>query len=119
MALKKVKQGQYLRNNMTKPEILLWLQLQDDQLGVRFKRQYSFGNYILDFYCAEHKLAVEVDGMIHFFREKKDAQRDRFLRGEGVTVLRYSAKSVLKSPYSVAEDIRQKLIELQTHNADE
>ena len=117
MALKKVKLGQYFRNNMTKPEVLLWLKIQNDQLGFRFKRQYSFGNYVLDFYRAEFMVAVEVDGMVHLLREKKDAERDRFLESEGVTVLRYSAKAVLKNPYGVAQDIREKLLELQTRNA--
>ena len=64
-------------------------------------------------------MAVEVDGAIHVLRQKNDELRDRYLESEGVTVLRYSAKSVLKNPYGVAQDIREKLNELRSKNSQE
>jgi very-short-patch-repair endonuclease len=56
-----------LRNNLTSAEATLWLCLKNKQLeGKRFRRQFSIGNYIVDFYCPEQKLAIELDGQGHF-----------------------------------------------------
>jgi very-short-patch-repair endonuclease len=66
--LKNYRKG--LRNNMTEAEIVLWKYLKGSQLdGKKFRRQHSFGNYILDFYCAPLKLAIELDGASHFTEE--------------------------------------------------
>lgn len=61
-----------LRNNSTKAESLLWQQLKGKQVaGFKFRRQYSVGKFVLDFYCAERKLAIELDGSSH---DGEDAQ---------------------------------------------
>jgi very-short-patch-repair endonuclease len=54
-----------LRNNMTEAEKILWLQLKNKRLGVRFLRQFSVGAFVMDFYCPALKLAIEVDGATH------------------------------------------------------
>lgn len=59
-----------LRKEMTKAEVLLWMELKNRKLGVRFLRQYGIGSYVLDFYCSELKLAVEVDGATHITDEE-------------------------------------------------
>lgn len=55
---------QALRNNPTPTEKLLWSKLKNSQLGFKFRRQYSVGGYILDFYCPTKKLAIELDGEV-------------------------------------------------------
>jgi very-short-patch-repair endonuclease len=55
-----------LRNNLTSAEATLWKYLKASQLGKKFRRQHSAGNYILDFYCATERIAIELDGKNHF-----------------------------------------------------
>lgn len=87
-----------LRKELSLPEVLLWQQLRGRRLeGLRFRRQHPMGPFILDFYCPEAKLAIEVDGASHHVgsRPEKDAYRDRWLADSGVHTLRLSASLVL------------------------
>ncbi|MFA4872286.1 MAG: DUF559 domain-containing protein, partial [Patescibacteria group bacterium] len=60
-----------LRNNQTSSEKILWNKLRKNRInGHRFRRQYSFGRYVVDFYCRELRLVIEVDGANHFFDKK-------------------------------------------------
>ena len=80
-----------LRNNSTPAEIRLWNFLKGSQLnGLKFRRQHSFGNYIVDFYCVEKKLVIELDGEIHenIAIEQKDLIRNEYLNSIGIKVLR-------------------------------
>ena len=84
---------------MSLPEVLLWRQLRRQGLeGLRFRRQHPAGPYILDFYCEDLRLAVEVDGQGHGYGDQPahDARRDVWLARHGVKVLRLSARLVLK-----------------------
>ena len=83
--------SQELRTNMTKEEKHLWYDFLK-KLPYTINRQKVIGNYILDFYCAEAKIAIELDGSQHYEQEakKKDAERDRFLNELGIVVLRYT-----------------------------
>ncbi len=76
--------ARYLRNNASVAEIVVWSHLKDDQLG--FRRQFPVANYILDFYCAEAKLCVEMDSELH--NEERDMVRDEFLRKQGIHTIR-------------------------------
>ena len=81
-----------LRHNPTEAEKKLWRHLRNRQiLNAKFRRQQSFGPYILDFYCAESKLAIELDGGQHAGSKGiiRDEQRDEYLKQEGVIVLRF------------------------------
>ena len=82
---------------MTSPEIGLWLALRQNGAGLRFRKQHSAGNYVLDFYCAPAMLAIEVDGEAHDRgdRPERDRVRDDWLASQGVRVLRYPAQEVL------------------------
>ena len=85
---------------MSPPEVVLWQHLRGSQLaGLRFRRQHPIGAYILDFYCAELQLAVEVDGQSHDFlsRALADERRDAWLQLQGVHVVRLLASDVLDS----------------------
>lgn len=78
-------------------EALLWKELKSGKLnGLDFDRQKIIGNYIVDFYCAQSDVVVEVDGTSHRGREDYDLKRDSFLSGLGLTVIRISVKDVLK-----------------------
>ena len=81
-----------LRNNATSAEQQLWAALKGSQLGgYKFRRQHSVGCYILDFYCPEERLAVELDGDSHFTDEAQeyDRERTKILNGLNIRVLRF------------------------------
>lgn len=79
-------------------EALLWLELKNKKLnGLDFDRQKIIGNYIVDFYCADKSVVLEVDGSSHDSKQFEDARRDEYLRSLGLTVIRLLAKDVLQS----------------------
>jgi very-short-patch-repair endonuclease len=90
---------QRLRNNPTEPERLLWNRLKGAQLGVKFRRQMGIENYIVDFYCPERHLVIELDGDSHFTEEGKanDAERDAFLHANKIQVLRFTNAQVTEN----------------------
>ena len=92
---------------MTPPEVALWLALRRNGHGLRFRRQYPAGPYVLDFYNAPARLAVEVDGQAHDRgdRPARDAYRDHWLKVRNVQVLRYPAAEVLQDPDGVARQV--------------
>ena len=97
-----------LRKAMSLPEVLLWRLLKNKAAGVRFRRQHPIGPYILDFYCPELKLAVEVDGIAHDMgdRPQRDEARDAWLSDRKLRIIRIPAADVLKDATAVAESIR-------------
>jgi very-short-patch-repair endonuclease len=96
-----------LRHEMTPPEIGLWLALRSNTENLRFRKQHAAGDYVLDFYCAPARLAVEVDGEAHERgdRPERDAVRDVWLASRGVRVLRYPAREVLANLDGVLQRI--------------
>jgi len=98
--------AQELRKNMTKEERKLWYDYLNSY-PLRFRRQVAFGNYILDFYCAAAKLAVELDGSQHYDAEglASDARRTRFFESNGILVLRFSNTDVMRNLRGVCEQI--------------
>ena len=69
-------------------EKILWDRIKDRQLGFYFRAQHPLGSYYLDFYCAEAKLCVELDGELHLLRVEKDQDRDRAIALKGIRTLR-------------------------------
>ena len=107
------EERKYLRNNATSTEQLLWMNLKGKKLnGKKFRRQHSFGDYIMDFYCPTEKLAIEIDGHHHFTAEgkKSDKNRDQFLNDYGIRVLRFSNSEIENKILEVLEVIRRNLI---------
>ena len=93
----RIETAKRLRKEATFPERLLWGKLRSHRLdGLKFRRQHPLGPYVLDFYCAEAHLAVEVDGYSHFGRIKEDARRTRYLESCGLKVVRFGNDDVLK-----------------------
>jgi len=99
------------RQKQTPAEEVLWEILRDRQfLDLKFRRQHQFGDYLLDFYCHEKKLAVELDGEPHQAkaRRAKDEKRDAYLRSQGVTSIRFENRVVF-------EDIEQIFTAIAKH----
>lgn len=97
-----------LRTHMTDAEKALWIKLRRKHLkGYQFYRQKIIGDYIVDFYCPGARLVVEVDGGQHYGLEEmaKDRVRDKYLREQGLEVLRFSDREVLIECESVLEKI--------------
>src|ERR1700722_10307993 len=92
-----------LRRNATDAERLLWQWLRAGQAGVRFRRQHPVAGYVLDFYCAQGKVAVEADGGQHFHGagEVADRERDAALAAVGIRVLRFSNGQILEETDAV------------------
>ena len=79
-----------LRRNMTETEKILWSYLRKNQLrGMHFRRQHPYGIYILDFYCFEKDVVIEIDGMIHLKRHEYDNERTEYLESSGLKVIRF------------------------------
>lgn len=79
-------------------EALLWLEIKNKKLnGLDFDRQKIIGNYIVDFYCAEKATVIEVDGSSHDDKQFEDKERDCYLNGLGLNVIRLLAKDVLEN----------------------
>ncbi|QRN82934.1 endonuclease domain-containing protein [Chloroflexota bacterium] len=99
--------AQQLRKNMTKEERHLWYDFLK-QLPITVNRQKVIGRYIVDFYCASSKLAIELDGSQHFDNVRKsiDLERDNYFHGLGITVKRYSNNEVSEDFEAVCNDIR-------------
>ena len=98
------QQRKELRNNSTSAEAVLWNMLKSRQMGVKFRRQFSIGPYILDFYSPEVKLCIELDGASHFTYggADYDFERTAFLENNhGIETLRFENISVFKYPDEV------------------
>jgi type I restriction enzyme M protein len=96
-----VEKARELRKKQTPAEEVMWAMLRDRQfMDLKFRRQHQFGDYIADFYCAEQKLVVELDGPIHRTeaQQRHDAKRDAYLTSTGNTVIRLSNDLVLSDP---------------------
>ncbi len=95
-----------LRRNLTPAEALLWACLRKSQLdGKKFRRQHSIGPYIVDFYCPECRVIVELDGAGHTGMLNDD-NRTKFLEKFGIEVLRFENKEVFENRERVVEAIR-------------
>lgn len=99
-----------LRKNMTKEERRLWYDFLKN-LPNTVNRQKVIGDYIVDFYCASAKIAIELDGSQHYEEEGKcrDRRRDEYLKGLGITVLRYSNLDINRNFEGVCADILSRI----------
>jgi len=101
-----------LRKNQTKTEEILWWYLRDQKMGLKFKRQHSVGGYILDFYCPQKKLIIELDGEIHNTKEAKeyDLVRDKYFEELGYVTLRFFNKEVENCVGKVLDKIKNCIV---------
>ena len=100
------KNAQSLRKNMTKEERHLWYDFLKNY-PVQFRRQYTIGCYIADFYCHQARLVLELDGSQHYDPKGKeyDQRRTMYLENQGIKVLRFSNLDVLRQFAGVCEQI--------------
>ncbi len=102
------KLRQQLRNDATKAERLLWWRLRGKERdGLKFRRQYGVGEYVIDLYCPGTKLAIEVDGENHYepAAEVRDARRQAFIESFGIRALRLTNPEVYDNLDGVIEEI--------------
>jgi len=107
-----IKEARELRKKQTKAEEFLWEMLRNRKfMGLKFRRQHQIGEYIVDFYCDEHKLIIELDGEVHVpdKQKKHDKIRDKYLTTLGNKVLRFANEIVFDSPEDVLEMVKDSL----------
>ena len=106
-----------LRANATSAEATMWLMLKGRQVeGIKFRRQFSIGSYVLDFYNPELHLGIELDGQPHFTSEgyDYDLQRSEYLsRIHNVQILRFENKEIFLYPENVLATIKAKIEEIK------
>ena len=105
-----------LRQNMTFSEVMLWNEIKNGQMmGYDFDRQRPIGNYIVDFYCKDLQLALEVDGVTHLEESviEKDKIRQLELEEWGVCFLRFDALLVVNKVEAVVREIRDWILEYE------
>jgi very-short-patch-repair endonuclease len=94
-----------LRKNSTLSEVLLWLKIKGKTMGVEFHRQVPIDNFIVDFYCHELMLAIEVDGSSHDEKQDYDQNRQLILENLGVRFIRFSDIDVKQKMGWVLEEL--------------
>jgi very-short-patch-repair endonuclease len=107
---------QLLRNNMPLAEQLVWAKLKGKQVeNCKFRRQYSVGAFVVDFYTVEIKLAIEIDGDSHFTdgAEVADRERQSLIESSGVRFLRFTNRQVYEELDAVIEAISQMVCTLR------
>jgi very-short-patch-repair endonuclease len=104
---------QKLRHNATPAEKALWRSLKKSGVGAKFRRQHGVGPYVLDFYCPEHKLAIEIQGGVHddVLRSDYDAQGQAYLESQGIRVLCFENRALLELSEYVVGVIRSAVLE--------
>jgi very-short-patch-repair endonuclease len=103
-----IENARRLRRNLSPPEARLWSRLRTRLPGApAFRRQHPIGPYVLDFYCAKARLAIEVDGISHDMgdRPQRDLRREAWLRSEGVSILHIPASEVIGATDDVVDAI--------------
>ena len=100
-----------MRKNLTPQEIVLWSKLRREQMGCKFRRQHAIGNYIVDFYCPEKKLIIEIDGAQHKRAKdtKYDTKRTRYFESLEIKVLRFWNNEINKNLDGVVLKIEEYL----------
>jgi very-short-patch-repair endonuclease len=96
-----------LRRKLTKHEKILWERIRNNKVNdLYFRRQHPYGIYILDFFCFEARLAIEVDGLIHLKQKEYDLERTKYLESSGLKVLRFTNAEVENDIEQVIDRIR-------------
>ncbi|PIR96479.1 MAG: hypothetical protein COT92_00885 [Candidatus Doudnabacteria bacterium CG10_big_fil_rev_8_21_14_0_10_42_18] len=106
---KHLKTRRLLRRKQPYTERLLWSKLRNRQLlGLKFRRQYGIGNFVVDFCCPETKLVIELDGDSHYVGRHilpEDRKRQKYIENLGFTVLRFTNKDIQENSEGVLEKI--------------
>lgn len=100
----KYEQARQMRKALTPPEARLWARLKGKPDGIHFRKQHPIGPYIVDFFCAQASLVVEVEGLIHTLPEveARDMRRMDWLAAQGLEILRINAEDIMRDPDEAA-----------------
>jgi len=98
-----------MRKEPTNAERILWRELRSKRLGVKFRRQHLIEHFIVDFYCVELGLAVEVDGGIHKQQLWADKEREQILNARGYTLIRFTNKAIEAELPMVILELKEKI----------
>jgi very-short-patch-repair endonuclease len=98
-----------LRQNSTPAEKIMWQCLRGNRFGFKFRRQHSLGSFIVDFYCPEKRLIIEIDGGVHLENQELDQARDEYFRQLNYKVIRFWNEEVHKNLDKVLEKIKSQL----------
>ncbi len=99
-----------LRSLQTPAEKRLWYYLKGKQLGFKFRRQHVIDHFIVDFYCAEARLVIELDGAVHNYTGERDVARQEHLEEFGLRFLRFTNDDVMHNLEGVIAAIKRALI---------
>jgi very-short-patch-repair endonuclease len=108
-----------LRNNMPLSEISLWRHLRGSAMeGLKFRRQFGIGPYVVDFFCYEHRLAIELDGDSHFVSgaQEYDQRRQKYIEDRGIRFLRFLNTEVHDGAGGAVEAIRKEAKRLKSEH---
>ena len=108
-----------LRNNSTFSEVLLWIKIKGKSLGYEFHRQVPIDEYIVDFYCHELNLAIEIDGRSHDHKYDYDQRRQYELERLGVKFIRFDDIDVKKNMNDVLRALELVILEIEESNKKE
>ena len=112
-----------LRKGETQAEKILWEKLRNNQLkGYKFRRQHPIGLYIVDFYCHQLNLVIEIDGDYHNIQEQieKDKERTQNLETDGLQLIRFTNKDVMENLEKIISEIMIKTDEIfHSHNSNQ
>ncbi|MEK7190312.1 MAG: endonuclease domain-containing protein [Patescibacteria group bacterium] len=106
-----------LRKSLTPQELKLWFYLKNNKLGVKFRRQHGIGPYIVDFYCKEKNLVIEIDGSLHKDAKDYDKERNAYIETLGLKVLRFWNSEIDKNIEGVLKKIKENLLPLRRGSA--
>jgi len=105
-----------LRTNSTLSEVLLWQKIKGKALGVEFHRQVPINEFIVDFYCHEIQLAIEIDGSSHDNKYDYDCKRQGILETKGVQFIRFTNTQINKELFGVLSALEDKVAVLLKEN---
>ena len=102
-----------LRRNGTMAEALLWIEIKNKSLGYEFHRQGPLLNFIVDFFCHELRLAIEIDGSSHDHKYEKDIARQSEIENIGVVFARFKEMEVRKNMSNVLRVIESEIMKIE------
>jgi very-short-patch-repair endonuclease len=107
---RKMLRARELRKSSTKVEQILWQYLRNRNFfGKKFRRQYVFLGFILDFYCPEYRLGIELDGSVHLRQKEQDIWRQKIIEEQGIKIIRFSNRDVFSNIKTVLREIKKEL----------
>jgi very-short-patch-repair endonuclease len=112
----KIAYAKQLRKNPTHSESIVWFELREKKLGVRFHRQRVMFGYIVDFWCPREKIVLEIDGPIHDSQKELDNKRDEIFLKHGIKVLRFKNEDVLNNLSEVINKIENNFKFVNNYN---